>query len=192
MNAFFEPHVAAWLKDTESNTTQDWVSRAVGMDSVSCIFTDVWHCADSQWVPEGENKHSQSVIDLFEFIRGAAQVILHDLPLGEYRRAMYLIDLSKVRCSRIVSAVSLISDCLRRDVAVRLDCRCTLRCGYEPCQAGNSDRRDREQAREQAWRKGVVLARQGATSRQVDGEEKGRRFLYPASGKRCCTVRSSS
>jgi hypothetical protein len=35
LNAFFEPHVAAWLKDTESNTTQDWVSRAVGMDSVS-------------------------------------------------------------------------------------------------------------------------------------------------------------
>lgn len=36
------------------------------------------------------------MIDLFEFIRGAAQVILRDLPLGEYRRAMYLIDLSKV------------------------------------------------------------------------------------------------
>ena len=39
LNAFFEPHVAAWLKDTESNTTQDWVSRAVGMDSVNCLVT---------------------------------------------------------------------------------------------------------------------------------------------------------
>jgi len=49
-----------------------------------------------QWVPEGVNKHSQSVIDLFDFIRGSAKVILHDLPLGEYKRAVYLIDLSKV------------------------------------------------------------------------------------------------
>jgi hypothetical protein len=52
--------------------------------------------ADKQWVPEGVNKHSQSVIDLFDFIRGSAKVILHDLPLGEYKRAVYLIDLSKV------------------------------------------------------------------------------------------------
>jgi len=47
-------------------------------------------------VPEGENKHSQSVVDLFEFIREAAQVVLSDLPLSEYRRAVYLVDLSKV------------------------------------------------------------------------------------------------
>lgn len=50
----------------------------------------------TQWVPEGENKYSQSVIDLFDFIRGSAGVILNDLPLSEYKRAMYLIDLSKV------------------------------------------------------------------------------------------------
>jgi hypothetical protein len=55
-----------------------------------------------KWVPEGENKHSQSVIDLFEFIREAAKVILHDLPLSEYKRAIYLIDLSKVRRSRVL------------------------------------------------------------------------------------------
>jgi hypothetical protein len=36
------------------------------------------------------------VIDLFEFIRASVQVVLHDLPLGEYKRAVYLIDLSKV------------------------------------------------------------------------------------------------
>lgn len=35
LDAFFEPHVQAWLKDTESSQTQEWVSRAVGMDSVS-------------------------------------------------------------------------------------------------------------------------------------------------------------
>ncbi|ORY25540.1 hypothetical protein BCR39DRAFT_543937 [Naematelia encephala] len=80
LDIFFEPHVRAWLRDTEEQNTHEWVSRAVGMDS---------------WVPEGENKHSQSVIDLFDFIRGSAQVILHDLPLGEYKRAVYLIDLSK-------------------------------------------------------------------------------------------------
>ncbi|WWC91481.1 uncharacterized protein L201_006427 [Kwoniella dendrophila CBS 6074] len=80
LDAFFEPHVLAWLKDTEGSQVHDWVSRAVGMDS---------------WVPEGENKHSQSVIDLFEFIRSSAQVILHELPLSEYKRAIFLIDYSK-------------------------------------------------------------------------------------------------
>lgn len=35
LDPFFEPHVQAWLRDTEDNTTHDWVSRAVGMDSVS-------------------------------------------------------------------------------------------------------------------------------------------------------------
>nr|XP_018258943.1 cytoplasmic protein [Kwoniella dejecticola CBS 10117]OBR81101.1 cytoplasmic protein [Kwoniella dejecticola CBS 10117] len=74
LDAFFEPHVLAWLKDTEGSQVHDWVSRAVGMDS---------------------NKHSQSVIDLFEFIRSSAQVILHELPLSEYKRAVFLIDYSK-------------------------------------------------------------------------------------------------
>ncbi|WWD20945.1 hypothetical protein CI109_105423 [Kwoniella shandongensis] len=80
LDAFFEPHVEAWLRENEVNKVHDWVSRSVGMDS---------------WVPEGVNKHSQSVIDLFEFMRGSAQVILHELPLSEYKRAIYLIDYSK-------------------------------------------------------------------------------------------------
>ncbi|KAK8843517.1 hypothetical protein IAR55_007177 [Kwoniella newhampshirensis] len=80
LDAFFEPHVEAWLRENEANNVHDWVSRSVGMDS---------------WVPEGANKHSQSVIDLFEFMRGSAQVILHELPLSEYKRAIYLIDYSK-------------------------------------------------------------------------------------------------
>ena len=58
-----------------------------------------------QWVPEVANKHSQSVIDLFDFIRGPAKVILHDLPLSEYSRAMYLIDFSKV-CPMILTSRS--------------------------------------------------------------------------------------
>nr|XP_019009601.1 cytoplasmic protein [Kwoniella pini CBS 10737]OCF48382.1 cytoplasmic protein [Kwoniella pini CBS 10737] len=74
LDSFFEPHVMAWLKDTEGSQVHDWVSRAVGMDS---------------------NKHSQSVIDLFEFIRSSAQVILHELPLTEHKRAVFLIDYSK-------------------------------------------------------------------------------------------------
>lgn len=35
MDAFFEPHVMEWLKATEEVDTHDWVSLAVGMDSVS-------------------------------------------------------------------------------------------------------------------------------------------------------------
>lgn len=52
-----------------------------------------------QWIPEGSGKHSQSVVDLFEFIRGSAQVILSELPLSEYKRAVYTVDLS--RASRL-------------------------------------------------------------------------------------------
>jgi len=37
LDAFFEPHVLAWLKDTEGNEVHDWVSRAIGMDSVSFL-----------------------------------------------------------------------------------------------------------------------------------------------------------
>lgn len=48
------------------------------------------------WVPEGEDKHSQSVIDLFAFVREAVQTVSQDLPLGEYKRAVYMVDLSKV------------------------------------------------------------------------------------------------
>lgn len=97
LDNFFEPHVVAWLRDTEDNNTHEWVSRAVGMDSVSYTpHNELSLISMNQWVPEGENKHSQSVIDLFDFIRGSAGVILNDLPLSEYKRAIYLIDLSKV------------------------------------------------------------------------------------------------
>jgi hypothetical protein len=35
LDAFFEPHVREWLKGTNEVDTHEWVSRAVGMDSVS-------------------------------------------------------------------------------------------------------------------------------------------------------------
>jgi hypothetical protein len=47
LDAFFEPHVLAWLKDTESSQTQEWVSRAVGMDSVRDLG-EGRGCADAQ------------------------------------------------------------------------------------------------------------------------------------------------
>lgn len=40
-DAFFEPHVLAWLRDTEEQNTHEWVSRAVGMDSVRSSFASV-------------------------------------------------------------------------------------------------------------------------------------------------------
>lgn len=80
LDNFFEPHVREWLKATEDVETHEWVTRAIGLDS---------------WVPEGALRHSQSVIDLFDFIRRALAVILTDLPLGQYNRACYLIDFSR-------------------------------------------------------------------------------------------------
>lgn len=80
VDAFFEPHVIMWLRETEANETHQWVTRAVGMD---------------QWVPEGDLRHSQSVPDLFDLIRGATQTI-RDLPLSDYKRAVFLADLSRV------------------------------------------------------------------------------------------------
>lgn len=34
LDTFFEPHVREWLKSVEEVDTHEWVSRAVGMDSV--------------------------------------------------------------------------------------------------------------------------------------------------------------
>jgi hypothetical protein len=105
MDAFFEPHVREWLKTTEEVETYEWVTRAVGMDSVSSPVSFSTRAARTQqkakakfpqWVPEGNLRHSQSVLDLFEFIRRACQTVLHELPLRPYKRACYLIDLSKV------------------------------------------------------------------------------------------------
>lgn len=101
LDEFFEPHVRAWLKDTEANRVGQWVERSVGMDS---------------WVPEGENKHSQSVIDLFEFVRGSAQVILHELPLGEYKRAIYLIDYSRTVSYAVNQYASIVLGLFRHDI----------------------------------------------------------------------------
>lgn len=80
IDAFFEPHVLTWLRETEATETHQWVARTVGMD---------------QWLPEGEGRHSQSVVDLFEFVRNATQVV-RDLPVGEYKRAVYMVDLARV------------------------------------------------------------------------------------------------
>lgn len=94
--------------------------------------------ADRQWVPEGENKHSQSVVDLFEFIRDAAKVVLHDLPLSEYKRAVYLIDLSKVSPEADQSANAEAADCISRDLSVRFDGVGSFRSGYQSYQSWNS------------------------------------------------------
>ncbi|KIR25299.1 cytoplasmic protein [Cryptococcus deuterogattii 99/473] len=101
LDGFFEPHVRAWLKDTEANRVGQWVERSVGMDS---------------WVPEGENRHSQSVIDLFEFVRGSAQVILHELPLSEYKRAVYLIDYSRTVSYAVNQYASIVLGLFMRDM----------------------------------------------------------------------------
>ena len=111
LDAFFEPHVREWLKGTNEVDTHEWVSRAVGMDSVSRVRDQTSRCLNLrsrtllvQWVPEGSLRHSQSVLDLFQFIRTAVTTILVDLPLGEYNRACYLIDFSKV--SRLTASTS--------------------------------------------------------------------------------------
>ncbi|ADV25829.1 cytoplasmic protein [Cryptococcus gattii E566] len=97
LDGFFEPHVRAWLKDTEANRVGQWVERSVGMDS-------------------GENRHSQSVIDLFEFVRGSAQVILHELPLSEYKRAVYLIDYSRTVSYAVNQYASIVLGLFMRDM----------------------------------------------------------------------------
>ena len=82
-----------------------------------------------KWVPEGVNRHSQSVIDLFDFIRGSAKVILHDHPLGEYKRAIYLIDLSKVSPhDKRLRAIAESVDRLYRRHSVFLDGLCLVHC----------------------------------------------------------------
>jgi hypothetical protein len=96
IDAFFEPHVVAWLRETEASKVQEWVSRAVAMDQVRS-FNERQSCMlMSQWKPEGDQNYSQSVVDLFDFIQQSMRIILQDLPLTPYKRSLYLADMSKV------------------------------------------------------------------------------------------------
>jgi hypothetical protein len=98
LDGFFEPHVLAWLRDTEVSETYAWVARTVGMD---------------QWAPDGEGRYSQSVTDLFEFIRSSTQLV-RDLPLSDYKRAVFLIDLARtagVAVGEYATSVHLLFQC---------------------------------------------------------------------------------
>lgn len=86
LDGFFEPYVRAWLRDTDEVQTHEWVRRAVTLD---------------RWTPEGSLNHSQSVLDLFDFIRRAVSRLLTELPLGEYNRACYIIDFSRTASAAI-------------------------------------------------------------------------------------------
>jgi hypothetical protein len=44
-HAFFDPFVRGWIKQVAESQVQIWVSRAVGMDTVSCSLP-VWHTMD--------------------------------------------------------------------------------------------------------------------------------------------------
>lgn len=96
IDSFFEPHVEAWLRETEASKVHEWVSRAVAMDNVSSSYQISCGSLTSQWKPEGDQNYSQSVVDLFEFIQQSMQVILEGLPLSPLKRAIYLTDMSKV------------------------------------------------------------------------------------------------
>lgn len=38
VDAFFEPYVIAWLRETEASKVNEWVSRAVALDRVSRYY----------------------------------------------------------------------------------------------------------------------------------------------------------
>lgn len=43
VDAFFEPHIVMWLRETEANETHQWVTRSVAMDSVGTGVGDSDH-----------------------------------------------------------------------------------------------------------------------------------------------------
>jgi hypothetical protein len=100
-DAFFEPHVRAWLRDTEATETHQWVARTISMD---------------QWLPEGEGRHSQSVVDLFEFIRNATMVV-RNLPVGEYKRAIYMVDLARTASAALEQYAGTVSGLFLDEIA---------------------------------------------------------------------------
>ncbi|BEI83764.1 hypothetical protein CcaverHIS002_0403680 [Cutaneotrichosporon cavernicola] len=100
-DTFFEPHVYAWLRDTEATETHQWVARTIRMD---------------EWLPEGEGRHSQSVVDLFEFIRNATTVI-HKLPLREYKRAIYMVDLARTASAALEQYAGTVSGLFLAEIA---------------------------------------------------------------------------
>ncbi|KLT40639.1 hypothetical protein CC85DRAFT_303946 [Cutaneotrichosporon oleaginosum] len=101
VDTFFEPHVRAWLRETEATETHQWVARTISMD---------------QWQPEGEGRHSQSVVDLFEFLREATMVV-RNLPVKEHKRAIYMVDLARMASAALELYASTISDQFRAEIA---------------------------------------------------------------------------
>ncbi|GMK58894.1 hypothetical protein CspeluHIS016_0603360 [Cutaneotrichosporon spelunceum] len=100
-DAFFEPHVRAWLRAIEATETHQWVARTIGMD---------------EWLAEGKGRHSQSVIDLFEFIRNATAVV-RNLPVGKLKRAAYMVDLARTASAALEQYAGTVSDLFQTEIA---------------------------------------------------------------------------
>ena len=63
LDPFFEPHVVAWIRDTEDIKTHEWVSRAVGMDSVGPISFAGVCILSIDLVGTGRREQAQSIGD---------------------------------------------------------------------------------------------------------------------------------
>lgn len=61
LDGFFEPHVRAWLKDTEANRVGQWVERSVGMDSVSVSYVRLMLQLTIRVVGPRGRKQTQSI-----------------------------------------------------------------------------------------------------------------------------------
>ena len=109
-HAFFDPFVRGWIEQVAESQVQIWVSRAVGMDTVrpalplfsmvqtrNCEsgLTEQWSLSTGE---SDDDKHSQSVDDLFDSLSQATATVVEDIPGGGAERAGLLADMAKVGC----------------------------------------------------------------------------------------------
>ncbi|KAJ1301450.1 hypothetical protein OPQ81_008708 [Rhizoctonia solani] len=100
---YFEPYVHHWLRTTDSKTLQ-WVQAAI---------------AEDKFVPEGEDRNSSSIVDLFSSLNSPIEFILDLEWPDEYHNARFMTRLASTISQAIEKYCRTIEELFERDMFPR-------------------------------------------------------------------------
>ncbi|KAG9095248.1 hypothetical protein FRC06_009982 [Ceratobasidium sp. 370] len=100
---YFEPYVLHWIRQTDSKTIQ-WVEAAI---------------AEDKFIPEGEDRNSSSIVDLFGSLNSPIDFILDLNWPDEYHNARFLTRLSATISQAIEKYCRSIEELFERDMFPR-------------------------------------------------------------------------
>jgi hypothetical protein len=90
----FEPLVLRWLEAT-SHKTLDWVNAAVSVDKVRSLDSGHASTQSPQFLPEGEDHHSSSIVDVIESCNSAVKRLVSFKWPDEVINAFFVTRLSE-------------------------------------------------------------------------------------------------